>query len=111
MNCYSTHLMQYLLAKMLLAAERLVADSGGDVREVITERWLWLLHAFGMAGDVDCGDDNEEQRRLAHAACVDMLATAFKQRGPMTGEQGDALRTFFRDKGRCINEFDRPCTD
>lgn len=43
MNCYSTHMMQYMLAKMLIATERLQDGDPGSVRVELEQRWRWLL--------------------------------------------------------------------
>jgi hypothetical protein len=111
MNCFSTHLLQYLFAKMVLAAERLAAASSMAVgavtayqaetatestpaagsaasasasaaaaacvktestRELLEQRWRWLLQAFGMlASDSECGYESCAFSNYSNYRCVE----------------------------------------
>jgi hypothetical protein len=50
-------------------------------------------------GDAGRGKDSgeeEEIREMAYIAAYAMVSTAYRERGPLTAEEGSALRTFFQ---------------
>ena len=170
-NCFSTHLMQYVLAKMIFATERLIkakaidaigdipapispsnketvddgadkmgsdnsrvnphliASSDGDRRDKTVDdsniqlakshlmhNWLLLLDRFGIRRcHVEVTDGTSEEQKLsprcqqcdemcvstackAFSASVGMVHTAYKERGPLTADEGAALRLFFQEQ-------------
>ena len=116
MNCYSTPLMQYMLAKMVLAPERVVAGhvEGNEqttVREHVAERWRMVATGMGMREEekenevlvgevvVGEGDEKDDLGWNAYSAAMAKVSTAFRERGAMTAGQGEALRRFFRGRG------------
>ena len=94
----------------------------------LMERWLVFLDVLGMRskrsksvphgeevegnGDATICDDDETNSPIlavdlllddphsAHSAAVGMVLTAFRERGPLTGGEGEALREFFRIEGK-----------
>ena len=114
MNCYCTHLMQYMLAKMVLASERILAAAVGavSVREHVEERWRGVVVGMSMSSEAVgreeevVGEEEEGGVWTAYGAAVAMVSTAFRERGAMTAGQGEALRAFFRGIGR---EVVKPC--
>jgi hypothetical protein len=102
MNTYVTHLMSYILAKMLFATERLCAmeksteettwkEGEGKrdcVENILLTNWTSLLVGLGV------GPGSDEW-----FSCKRMIDTCF-QRGPtMSEEEGDTIRRYFRRKG------------
>jgi hypothetical protein len=89
-NCFSTHLIRYLFAKMQLASERKVsafADNGKGEENLSTDikiNWEKLLNAFGM--------QNEE---LAFKAAMSLIPTSFKEKVELSAESGEYIRIYF----------------
>lgn len=92
---------------------------------MLLERWTLLLNLFGLFPDKEIGRadstdgiqesapsvsgivlDHESDRLRVHAyaaafaAAVGMVDTACKERGPLTADEGAALRAFFQVEGQ-----------
>ena len=99
--------------------------SSSSLKELLLERWTLLLNIFGLYPDKEVvradraneiqespptvsiiAVDHESGRSCAHAyadayaAAVGMVDTACKERGPLTADEGAALRAFFQAEGQ-----------
>eukprot|EP01041_Mallomonas_annulata_P005246 gene5246-10496_t len=133
-NCYSTHLVRYLVAKMLMAGCRQSKDQeclhvdvdvhiDVDVTESVDNadtyrqdlaprqraalelRWRLLERDFGVGVDItpapNEGQHGSGDDPMAVAMAFDkLLQTALGEGDAMDEQQAEALRTFFRNKGR-----------
>lgn len=116
MNCFSTHLVRYLMAKLLSAIDRCKKDVH-TLQFQYELYWKLLLLGFGISPIVseseclqfislDASDINPTYNHLeilshnAYIGCMSMLEKSLKLLdGKMTEVEGESLRAYFRYVG------------
>ena len=100
-------------------------DPSSTLKQLLLERWNLLLNLFGLFPDdkivrANSTDENQKSPPTAfdfaldhgsnapsanafsadaYAAAVGMVDTACKERGPLTADEGAALRAYFQAEG------------
>jgi len=82
MNCHSTHLVQYLLAKLKMSCCRL-----GLTTERFRDIWSDVMRAFGVTA--------EHEARSVFLYDLFEIADGQVERGPLDAHQGEVVRSFF----------------
>eukprot|EP01038_Epipyxis_sp_PR26KG_P005964 gene5964-8218_t len=120
MNCYSTHLLRYLYAKIYAATERMYRKSiqlkldesyqsnneeatvGSkvyptismdkmEIRRLMEEKWSHVLQMLSM-------DPNNNETNNIHQICMSLIAISHKERDDLDENEAEQIRTFFRTK-------------
>lgn len=129
-NCYSTHLLRYLFAKLYLACVKRINnenkyDTAGEenawqevkhsldmspelqsrLKETITQQWSSILNAFGMN---EFGDEHQSSESVqndvskAYECALTLVSVFMKERQDLSEEEWNYIRNFFKAIGANI---------
>lgn len=124
----------YVLSTVGINESEVIVETNGNnssltFKNLLLERWILLLNLFGLHAEnkivradstaetlessqtvlgpvaVDEGARKTANTNAnAYAAAVGMVDTAYKERGPLTADEGASLRMFFQAEGHSHGE-------
>ena len=100
-NCYSTHLLRYTIAKLLIAVKRMerlqTASSSDECLRLsaegemfFTKCWTEFIKGIGISSVV---------HKAAYLACLRLAEVCMCKEDPLQVDDWECLRSFFRAKG------------
>lgn len=121
-NCYSTHLLRYLFAKLYLACVKKVSslaaihtavkhslemDSNALflLKETISQQWLLILSEFGMNEPLESieGEVGISAQSLRSAQAL--VAVFMKERDELSEEEWNHIRAYFKAIGSEVVKY------
>ena len=124
-NCYSTHLLRYLFAKLYLSCVKRINDESkmdntGEnqwqevkhsldmspelqvrLKETITQQWCSILNAFGM-NEMMASESEYLSVSKGYECALSLVAEFMKERDELSEEEWNYIRNFFKSIGKNI---------